>query len=710
MHTGEAQLRDGGNYVGHTVIRCARLRACAHGGQVLLSDVAAGLVADHLPIDATLRDLGVHHLRDLVRPERVWQLVHPDLADGFAPLRTLDEFRHNLPIPPTPLVGRIAEMVELRRLALEQRLVTVTGAGGVGKTRLAQQVAAELVDRFPDGVWWVDLAAVVDADRVGDVVAAAAGLVEVPGRRLVDELVTVLRSSATLFVIDNCEHVLAAVSVVVQRLLEGCPGVHVIATSREPLGVNGETTWRAPSLGVPPLEPPAAPGRLDGYDAVVLFVERARQARPNFTVTDANAGAVAQICQRLDGIALALELAAARVRTLPVERLAVELDHRFRVLTGGARTALPRQRTLSASVDWSYDLLDDNEQTVLRRLGVFVGGFTLDAAETVCADEHLDPYDVLDLLTRLVDKSLVQLDDTTGRYQLLETVRQYALDRATAAGELHEIRGRHLRWCLDLAARWGLDRRMPTVTVCEEVDVEYANLLAALDWSLGGEEAVTLLHPLAAVWAYRSRLTDSVVWGDRVLARLEEGSPPWVRTVAIVARPRAVVADLHFNIDVMDRALEAAELHDDRWAQTRILSNNPYYRLLVRPDTDMFAEFDRAIELAAADGDEAGELLAAAVAAQTVAAVSHLRRARDYLARLDGRNLDDWLHRYYVVLADMLIANMSGNYADVRRLVARAHRSVPHRLPHLRCSAARVGRMDDSERRVAARCPQPLAR
>ena len=216
-----------------------------------------------------------------------------------------------------------------------------------------------------------------------------------------------------------------------------------------------------------------------------LFVERARQARPNFTVTDANAAAVAQICQRLDGIALALELAAARVRTLPVERLAVELDQRFRVLTGGARTSLPRQRTLAASVDWSYDLLDDNEQTVLRRLGAFVGGFSLDAAETVCADDHLDPYDVLDVLTRLVDKSLVQLDDTTGRYGLLETVRHYVLDRATAAGELTEIRGRHLGWCLDLAARWGLDRRLPTVAVCEEVDVEYANLLAALDWSLG---------------------------------------------------------------------------------------------------------------------------------------------------------------------------------------------------------------------------------
>ena len=247
------------------------------------------------------------------------------------------------------LIGRLAELAELRRLAAEQRLVTVTGAGGVGKTRLAQQVAAELVDRFPDGVWWVDLAAVVDPDRVGDAVAAAAGLVEAPGRCLVDELMSVVRSSATLFVIDNCEHVLAAVSTVVQRLVDGCPGVHVIATSREPLGVNGETTWRAPSLGVPPLDSPAAPERLDAYDAVVLFVERARQARPNFTVTDANAAAVAQICQRLDGIALAIELAAARVRSLPVERLAVELDHRFRVLTGGARTAPPRQRTLAAS-------------------------------------------------------------------------------------------------------------------------------------------------------------------------------------------------------------------------------------------------------------------------------------------------------------------------------------------------------------------------
>jgi DNA-binding CsgD family transcriptional regulator len=339
------------------------------------------------------------------------------------------------------------------------------------------------------------------------------------------------------------------------------------------------------------------------------------------------------------------------------------------VLTGGARTSLPRQRTLVASVDWSYDLLDDTEQTVLRRLGAFVGGFGLDAAETVCADDHLDAYGVLDVLTRLVDKSLVQLDDTTGRYGLLETVRHYVLDRATALGELSDIRGRHLSWCLDLAACWGLDRRLPTIAVCEEVDAEYANLLAALEWSLGGEASVSLLHPLAAVWAYRSRLTDSVLWSDRLLAHFEQGSPPWVRTVAVVARPRTTVGDPRFNIDVMDQALDAAERLDDRWAQTRILSNNPLYRLLVRPDTDMFAQFDRAIELAAADGDEPGELLAAAVAARSVLVGFHLRRARDYLARLEGRDVDDWLHGHLVVLANMLIANMSGHYADVHRLV-----------------------------------------
>ena len=424
-----------------------------------------------------------------------------------------------------------------------------------------------------------------------------------------------------------------------------------------------------PSLGVPPLEPPGGAEQLNGFDAVQLFVERARQARPNFVVTDTNAAAVAQICQRLDGIALALELAAARVRTLPVERLAVELDQRFRVLTGGSRTSLPRQRTLAASVDWSYDLLDDVEQAVLCRLGAFVGGFSLDAAEAVCADEHLDTYDVLDVLTRLVDKSLVQLDDTTGRYGLLETVRQYVLDRATAAGELSEIRARHLCWCLELAARWGLDRRVPKIAVCEEVDVEYANLLAALDWSLGDEGSVALLHPLAAVWAYRSRLTDSVVWSDRVLASLEEGSPSWVRTIAIVADSRTSVDDMHFNIDVMDRALDAAERHDDRWAQTRILANNPIFRLLVRPETDMFALFDQAIELAAADGDEAGELLATAIAARSAAAVLQLRRAREYRTRLDGRDLDDWLHGHFIVLTDVRIAGMSGHYADVHRLV-----------------------------------------
>ena len=427
VHAGEAQMRDGNNYLGHAVIRCARLRSCARGGQILVSDVVASLVADRLPEGAALVDLGVHRLRDLSRPERVWQLAHADLPAEPGPLRSLDEFRHNLPSASTPLVGRTGELAELRALVLDRRFVTVTGAGGVGKTRLAQQVGADLVDEFGDGVWWVELAPVIDPARVASAVATVVGVSELPSVPVVESLVRHLRFARLLLVVDNCEHLVGPVAELLHRLHDECPQLHLVTTSREPLGVAGETTWRTPSLSVPPRRSDVDGDRADAYDAVQLFVDCARDRHgPTSRVTHENASTVAKICARLDGIPLAIELAAARVRTLPIDRLAAELDQRFRLLTGGARTVIARQRTLLASVDWSYDLLDARERNVLHGLSAFVGGFTLDAAESVCADEQIPAYDVLDLVTQLVDKSLVQFDDEAGRYRLLETIRVYA--------------------------------------------------------------------------------------------------------------------------------------------------------------------------------------------------------------------------------------------------------------------------------------------
>ena len=353
VHTGEALLRDEGNYFGQAVIRCARLRSLGHGGQVLVSRTTADLSVDGLPSGSSLRDLGEVRLRDLGRREHVYQLVHSDLPVGFGALRSLDTAPTNLPIPLTSLVGREVELVELAGLMAEHRLVTLAGVGGAGKTRVAMQLGADVIDRFADGVWWVELAPLTSGDQVAAAILTACGGQQIPNVSLADALTSRLVDRTVLVVLDNCEHVLDGVGVAVDSLLRSCPLVRVLTTSREPLGVPGELTWRIPSLGVPKPGRPVSIESLATFDAVRLFIDRARLARPHFVVTTENAPAVADVCNRLDGIPLAIELAAARIRQFPVERIASGLDDRFRLLTGGARTVMPRQQTLEASIEWS---------------------------------------------------------------------------------------------------------------------------------------------------------------------------------------------------------------------------------------------------------------------------------------------------------------------------------------------------------------------
>ena len=481
VHTGEAQLRDEGNYVGRAIIRCARLRACAHGGQILLSASAAALAADD-PGDAELVDLGTVRLRDLSRPERVWQVTAAGLPSGFPPLRSLDAVPHNLPAVLTSFIGREQELATVTGLVREERLVTLTGSGGCGKTRLALHAAADLVEHHPGGTWWVDLAPVTTPDAAAERVAGAVGASAAPGADTTALVVRHLRDAGrTLVVIDNAEHVLGAMAALVDAVLSACPEVHVLVTSREPLGVAGELVWRVPSLRGPAAGVAVAPERLDAYEAARLFLERARRVRPNLVVDDETAAHVVAVCVRLDGIPLALELAAARTRTVPLDRLARGLDDAFRLLTGGARTALPRQQTLLASIAWSVDLLDDAERAVLRRLAVFRGPFPLEAAETVAADDvTVTGYDVLDVISRLVDKSLVLLDDTTGDYRLLETIRQFSLDRLREAGEVASTRDRHSAWFVDWCESLGRGEHDfdigPTHPMLPDV-------FAALDWA-----------------------------------------------------------------------------------------------------------------------------------------------------------------------------------------------------------------------------------
>ena len=395
VHTGEVQLRDEGNYIGPTINRTARLRNLAHGGQTVLSGVTEALAVDTLPADAWLTDLGAHELRGVARAERVVQLCDPDLRNEFPPLRTPKSVAaQNLPVQLTSFVGRSAQMADLRKLLGDDRLVTLTGAGGAGKSRLAVEIAARIAPEFRDCAWYVDLAPITDPAVVPVAVARALGLPDQPSRSTMDTLLRFVRDRQMLVVLDNCEHLLDASAELVIAFLGGASGLSVLATSREPIGVSGEVTWRVPSLSV-------------SDEAIELFADRARLARTSFTVTDENAGAVTEICARLDGMPLAIELAAARVRALSPAEILDGLRDRFRLLTGSARTAVRRQQTLRASVDWSHALLTEPERVVFRRLAAFLGGFDLDAAQVVAAGGDVERYQILDVLTLLVDKSLV---------------------------------------------------------------------------------------------------------------------------------------------------------------------------------------------------------------------------------------------------------------------------------------------------------------
>jgi predicted ATPase/class 3 adenylate cyclase len=434
VHTGEAEKTATG-LVGLDVHRAARVAAVGYGGQVLVSEAAAAVVGDALPPGASLRDLGVHRLKDLGRLERIFQLDAVGLQAGFPPLRSLGNpaLRNNLAAELASFVGRDRELSEVRALVESCRLVTLTGAGGSGKTRLSLQVAAELLDGSGDGVWLVELAAVSDEDAVAAAVCEALRMAVQPGRPVLETLLDALAPQDVLIVLDNCEHLIGSCAKTAEAILRRCPRVHLMATSREPLGIGGETIYRVPSLSLP--------GSGDGplaaasSDAVALFVERAKEQGVGLSIDEQTGPLVASICRRLDGMPLAIELAAARLRSLSLGTLHDRLDQRFRLLTGGSRTALERQQTLEATVDWSYSLLTGAEQQLLRRLSVFAESFDLDAAEAVCGFGDIEPFDVTGLLGSLVDKSLVVAESTGAfRYRLLETIRQFAAERLADTG------------------------------------------------------------------------------------------------------------------------------------------------------------------------------------------------------------------------------------------------------------------------------------
>ncbi len=485
IHTGTADERDG-DFFGPTVNRVARLLGIAHGGQVLLSGTTAGLTRGDLPMNASLSDLGKHRLRDLAQPEHVYQLLAPDLATDFPPLRSLDVLPNNLPLQLTSFVGREKEVREIAALLREYRLVTLVGSGGVGKTRTSLQVGANLLDGSDDGVWFIELAPLASGEYIPSAVAQALGTTLRAEGEPLENLIRILKMKRALLIFDNCEHVVEPAARTISAILQACPNIRILSSSRQGLQISGEALYRMPSLSVPSASgTPLSAVEWQTYAAVSLFVERALSADNGFALSDHNAPIVADICRRLDGIPLAIELAAARVNILSPRQLRDRLDERFRILTGGRRDVLPRQKTLRALIDWSHDLLDECERTLFRRLGIFVNGFTLQGATVVASGLDLDELHAFDVLASLVDKSLV-LAEPSGeslRYRLLESTRAYALARLDEAQERAQITIRHLHYLRDLfvAVRAEAERSGSETELVETLKAELEDVRAALD-------------------------------------------------------------------------------------------------------------------------------------------------------------------------------------------------------------------------------------
>jgi len=524
VNTGMAQLQDPNDprsdYVGYAALaRTARVMSAGYGGQLLLSSASAELARGELPQDVYLRDMGEHRLKGLLNAEHLWQLEAPGLMNDFPPLKTLNDIPNNLPAQLTSFIGREKEIAEVKQKLNAHRLVTLVGPGGTGKTRLSLQIAADVLDAYPHGVWFIELASLSNSDLVAQTMLSALSVSEQKGKTALQTLENYLRQQNLLIILDNCEHLIEACAAITQTILNSAPNVRILASSRESLGVRGEVSWLVSSLSLPNPKDLPEFDQLTQYESVRLFIDRVLLVTPRFTVNKDNASAVAQICYRLDGIPLALELAAARAKNMSVEQIMSRIDDRFRLLTGGARTALPRQQTLRALIDWSYDLLTDSEKLLLRRLAVFTGGWTLELAEQICSDEKLDVLDILDMHGRLVDKSLVAIKEENGitRYHIFETIRQYAGEKLAESGECVEMRNRHCAVLVEFTERAESELyKEHAKKWMRIVDVELENIRSAMGWALEIKDAIAAARTCLAL---RSYFFWNIKWMNREAAQ-----------------------------------------------------------------------------------------------------------------------------------------------------------------------------------------------
>ena len=558
IHSGTAEYRDD-DYFGGTLNRASRIEAAAHGGQILLSQITYELLEDERIEGVTFKSLGRHRLRNLDRPEYIFQAAAAGLSDSFPLPRSMEILPNNLPAQTTSFVGREREMAEAKRLLERSRLLTLTGTGGTGKTRLSLEAGAQLINEFRDGVWLIELAPISEPDRIVEAVATAVGARGEPERPQRETLINFLRAKNALLILDNCEHLLAAVADLTANLLRSCPNLRILATSRHNLAIAGEVTFAVPPLAIfdvrmEDFSGPDMAERLSHYDAVKLFIERAVSVRPDFAVTNANAPAVAEICSRLDGIPLAIELAAARVRVLDVDQIAERLGDRFRLLRGGnVSSGLPHQQTLQALIDWSHDLLSEPERILFRRMGAFAGGRTLEALEAVCAGDGIDEYDILDLLQQLVDKSLITVEREAGgssRHTIIESVWHYAREKLESSGEEEAVRDRHLKYFLDFAetAAPHLEgaKQKEWLDRCQR---DIFNFRFAFKWAIHSgrtESGYRLVKALYRVVEIRGNLEEARKLADQLLALPDDGVPDKIKANFRVAAGRLAWAADHY--------------------------------------------------------------------------------------------------------------------------------------------------------------------
>jgi predicted ATPase/class 3 adenylate cyclase len=531
VHTGLADER-GGDYFGPAVNRVARLMSIANGGQILISTATRELVREELSDDVTLIDLGAHRLKDLTNPEHVWQATAADLPGEFPPLQSLDNQPNNLPMQVTTFVGREQDLQELRSHVQEHRLITLFGAGGVGKTRMAVQLGADLLDRFPDGVWVADFSRISDPELATGVVTQVLGISR-SDRSGAESVHQYLKAKHLLLILDDCEHLVESIALIADSIHRNCPRVHIIATSRQVLGVSGEKVLRVTSLAIPQARNELVPAVAITFGAVALFVDRATLADQTFELTEENAPVVATICSHLDGIPLAIELAAARLKVMTVLTLAQRLGERFKLLTGGSRTALPKQKTLTALIDWSYDLLSPQEQLLFRRAAIFAGSFTLAAATTVCSGETVESSDALDIITSLAEKSLVVPDPRHAQesYRLLESTREYALEKLNGSGERDLLAARHASYFLGVATQMQrAAAEMPLAQWLAQVEPLVDDFRALLRWTLGGGHDVASGGAVAAAlesyWWHGGSEAEGRRWIELALRQLDEQAHP----------------------------------------------------------------------------------------------------------------------------------------------------------------------------------------